>query len=335
MPHDEISSIKAPPLWREFGLISCLLTLGMAGAYLYDQWRLLAADIPDPVARAAALRDVPLVVFVSLNACVVYGVGLYLARNLAELLYHLPPRGAIADLDLQARVNRILAHPPAVICGVLWGAAIALAAQTLIEWPQGSALRTGLSLFLFCGNLMIGFAVWAIGRYWVGFLRELPHVPLNVLNLAREPVPAFLRFNSRVVLVAATVGCLSILGLALSNYASTPPVIFFSVYAFLAVGLAYAVPIVPLSNLLLRKKVEELEKIDAQIALHVAAATDPDLDADSLPPLGPLQQARGIVEKVQTLPPGGQISVSATAFVTGLSFLPAAVQYISQMMSAN
>lgn len=330
----EVRSIHAPPLWREFGLICCLLTLGMGASYLYHQWQHVAAETPDPTARLWALTDAPLVLFVVLNAFLVWGIGLYLARNLAELLHHLPPRGKVAGLSLQARVNRILAHPPAVLCGVGWGIAIAIAAQALIEWPPGP-LRTGLTLLLFCGNLMIGFAVWAIGRYWIGFLRELPHVAFDVVNLSREPLPAFLRFNSRVVLVAAAVGCLSILGLALSRYQSTPPVILFSVYAFTIVGLAYAVPIIPLSNLLQRKKLEALERIDAEIARHVAAATDPGIDEADLRPLPKLKEARQIVAAVQTLPPGGQVSVSATAFVTGLSFLPAAVQWISQMMATS
>jgi hypothetical protein len=333
MTPPEVQSINAPPLWREFGLISCLLTLGMAGTYLYHQWQHLAAEAPDAVVRLWEMSDAPMVLFVALNTCAVYGIGLYLARNLAELLYHLPPRGKVAGLTLQQRVNRILAHPPAVLCGVAWGVAIAIAAQTVIAWPPGP-LHTGLTLFLFCGNLMIGFAVWAIGRYWIGFLRELPHVDLNIVNLSREPVPAFLRFNSRVVMVAAGVGCLAILGLTLSEYQSKPPVILFSLYAFLVVGLTYAVPIIPLSNLLLRKKAEELDKIDAQIALHVAAASDPSIDKTTLRPLGELQQAREIVAGVRTLPPGGQISVSATAFVTGLSFLPAAVQWLSQTLNA-
>ena len=335
MTPPEVQRIKAPPLWREFGFITCLLTIGLGGAYLYLQWHVNAEVFPDPAMRLLTLKDVPLVIFVSLNAWAVYGVGLYLARNLAELLYYLPPRGALAELSLQDRVNRILAHPPAVLCGIIWGVAISLGAQTLIDPNATPPLRTGISLFLFAGNLMIGFAVWAILRYWTGFLRELPHVELSIVNLSREPVPAFLRFNSRVVLVAAIVGCLSILGLALSDYKTSAPVVLFSVYAFLIVGLTYAVPIVPLSNLLLRKKVEELDKIDGQIALHVAAATDKTIDAEKLPDLGDLQKARAIVTGIKTLPPGGQISVSATAFVTGLSFLPAAVKWVTDVMSAT
>ena len=47
-----------------------------------------------------------------------------------------------------------------------------------------------------------------------------------------------------------------------------------------------------------------------------------------LPELADLQDAQAVVQGVHTLPPGGQVSVSAAGIVTVLSFLPAFIDYI-------
>ena len=65
----------------------------------------------------------------------------------------------------------------------------------------------------------------------------------------------------------------------------------------------------------------------------MAALSDPSVSTEGLRKLNELREAQGIISGIKTLPPGGQISVSATAFVTALSFLPAGIQYIQQMMA--
>lgn len=280
------------------------------------------------------LSDWALVVLVVINAFVVYVFGLHISRDLAEMLLHLPrPDFVASHLSLQDRVNRIIAHPPAVLAGLVYGGALGLGAYTIAPHQTNETLRIAFGLFVCAGSSMIGFGFWAVYRYWRGFLRVLPTVPLDILNLSQEPVPAFLRFNSRVVLLCAFVGSMAILGLALADYKSTPPIIIFSICTFLTVGATYAVPTIPLSNRLNRLRSEELDKIERQISLHIAALTDPDVSTEGLKKLHELREAQSIVSGIKTLPPGGQISVSATAFVTALSFLPAGIQYIQQMMA--
>ncbi|WP_436398218.1 hypothetical protein [Roseobacter sp. S98] len=280
------------------------------------------------------LSDWALVALVVINAYVVYVFGLHISRDLAEMLLHLPRPDFVPDgLDIQGRVNRIIAHPPAVLAGILYGAALGAGAYIIAPHQTNETLRIAFGLFVCAGSSMIGFGLWAIFRFWRGFLRVLPTLELDILNLSKEPVPAFLRFNSRVVLLCAFVGSMAILGLALADYKSTPPIIIFSICTFLTVGATYAVPTIPLSNRLNRLRSEELDKIEQQISRHVAALSDPNVNTEGLRKLNELREAQGIISGIKTLPPGGQISVSATAFVTALSFLPAGIQYIQQMMA--
>jgi hypothetical protein len=324
MPPGAVRHIKAPALWRIFGLGACALTLGSGSVYLVLQ---AGAEAP--------LTDLWLVIVVTLNAAAVYGVGWYLARNLAELLHHLPVTERVKALTLQERVDRILAHPPAVGLGIAWGLLVATLAQAIVPWARGTELHRWFMIFVFSGNLMIGFAIWAVLRYWIGFLQALPAVELNVLNPSREPMPAFLRFNSRVVLLAAFVGSMAIFSLAASGYDGSLPIVAFSVFSLALVGATYAVPIVPLSNLLGREKARALDAIEAQIATRIAAVTDPDVDTTGLKSLEDLRAAQALVAEIRILPPGGQISVSATAVVTALSFLPAIIEYASRIIGVS
>ena len=43
------------------------------------------------------------------------------------------------------------------------------------------------------------------------------------------------------------------------------------------------------------------------------------------------KEARDLIAKIQTLPPGGQVSVSAAALATVLPFIPSAVEYLSKL----
>ena len=180
---------------------------------------------------------------------------------------------------------------------------------------------------------MVGYALWAVGRYWKLVWQELRSIPFRVLNLSAPPLPPLMRFNSRIVTLTAWVSTSAVVGLALSGYTADQPVILFSLFAFGLVVATYVVPVVPISNRLSRLKSEELNRIEGQIAAHVRALGDPKSGHTPLDEatLGRLTAAQKMIREVRTLPPGGQVSVSAAAIATALPFLPSAVEYFPRL----
>ncbi len=213
----------------------------------------------------------------------------------------------------------------------------------LKETPR--ALLNGLgALFIFCGNLIIGMAVAAIVRFWIVVLGKLDLMDLRILNLSHEPLPALQRANSLIVMVCALVASLSMMGLILSGFVISDTLALHVMGTLIVVMAAYAVPILPLSNRLRALKSEALDHVETRIEAHLrdrsglpprvdGPLADPETPGgfrplDSLPPLDVLLESRDLIRAVRTLPPGGQVSVSAAAIVTVLSFMPAVLDKI-------
>lgn len=199
-----------------------------------------------------------------------------------------------------------------------------------------------LALFVFSGNLIIGAAIAFIGRFWWTVLKRLDDIDLRILNLSREPLPALLRTNSLVVTITALVSSLSILALILAGFAFELTAMVFSLSSMMLVVATYAVPILPLSNRLREVKSAELNAVEQRIEAILRTRSGLPQRADGpltgpngevLPPetlgeLSDLLETRKIIHDIQTLPPGGQVSVSAAGIVTFLSFLPTLIDFI-------
>jgi hypothetical protein len=194
-------------------------------------------------------------------------------------------------------------------------------------------LRAWLCVFLFFNNLVIGAALFAILTFWHVLLRDLDHIEISILNLSSPALCALLKVNSRLVMGAAVVSSLAVCSIPLSSATMNPVTKVFSGFTFAFVVATYAVPILPLSNVLSARKAAALDRIEKLIEAHVRIRSgqpprhDLPIDTDSLPPLSDLIEARDIVAQVRTLPPGGQFSVSAAAIVAFLSFLPTLIDY--------
>ncbi|MEM8774462.1 MAG: hypothetical protein AAGF53_05475 [Pseudomonadota bacterium] len=253
-------------------------------------------------------------------------------RDLAEALQHISDEKA-ASADLTARVNRIIGDANrGVAFSIFYASVLTVSSVSMAPGPE-SGLRIYFFFFIFCVCLMIGYALWAVILYWALIWRTYKSIPFRVLNLSAQPLPALLRFNSRVVALTAWISTSAVGALAFSGYNPDPPIIIFSVFAFSLVAATYLAPIVPISNQLGRLKTQALAPIEAQIAdhaeqLNTPGTTKPKGAEESFTQLITL---RDEIEKVRTWPPGGQASVSAAAVATALPFLPSAIEYIPRL----
>ena len=299
-----------PPLWRRLGQIGLLAT-GISGI-------IFALSMPW---APASLGLLAFALIIGANAAFVYMFGSHITPHLVEMLNDFPDDGR----SVQTSLNGILGHPAAVPAAIAYAAAIGIGVW--LANPTGDpALRAPLSLFLFAANLTVGMGFLAILRFWTVFLIALPKLDLHILNPSRPPLPACLRVNSKVVMITALVASLSLLALVVSGLPLEGAVGLYSAFTLCFVGATYAVPVLPLSNRLKRLKSDALDRVEAQIAAH-ADALLAGRSASDLPDLARLKDTQAMIKAVQTLPPGGQVSVSAAGIVAFLSFLPTLIDY--------
>lgn len=308
----------APKIWLRWGGVA-VLSSGIA-ALLYAAVELSHID---------KLEDAPLIVLVTVNTLFIYQFAAFLAPRLGRMFEEFPTAGQ----DPQGTVNHLLGDFRTIVPGILFAVFIAFSVWQINPWRGDETLRWTLCAFLFVNNLIIGCIITSIFRFWQTIHSELKQLDLRVLNLNRAPLVNLLKINSQIVMATAFVSCLAIFSVALSNYAIDPVIAVFSGCSLLMVVATYAVPILPLSNMLAKRKAEELDRLERLIEAHVRNLTGQPprsdlLDAGKkLPELDDLIKARDLVSHVRTLPPGGQISVSAAAIVTFLSLMPTFIDY--------
>ena len=310
----------APRHWRFTANLAVFATVLMGLLYAWSEWQAIKH-----------LTDIALIVLVVLNTVIVQQFGLRVAPNLGEMYFYFPD----TSNDPQAAVDATLWHSLSVPFALTYAALIGGGVWMLDPWGDTADLRLWLAAFVFTGNLLIGMGLFAVFRFWQAAHKALPGLDIRILNLSRPPVVPLLRVNSQIVTVTAGVACLAILSVVLAGYDKDPLIILFSLFTLVLVIAAYAVPVVPLANRLKAVKLEELNRIESLIEAQMRDLTYQSRRPDHPPPekdlpaLDKLIEMRDIINKVRTLPPGGQISVSATTIVTFLSFLPAIIDYIA------
>lgn len=312
------SGFRAPQAWVVWGGAATLLGALAALAYAIVEIRV-----------TGGLADAPLIVLVTLNGLIVYRLGASIAKDLGVLFSYMPEAGK----DPQRSVDLLLGNRALVFVGLCFGAFMAIAVWNIDPWTgaeQPVVMRAWLCIFLFASNLIIGAVLLAIVHFWHILLNELERIEISVINLSSPVLCALLTVNSRLVMGTAVVCSLAVCSVPLSSYTMNPVTKFFSGFALLVVIATYAVPMLPLSNVLSARKAAALDRLERLIEAHVAQRSGlapPPGTPETLPPLGELIEARDIVDKVRTLPPGGQFSVSAAAIVAFLSFLPTLIDY--------
>ncbi|MEO9648642.1 MAG: hypothetical protein ABJ360_21200 [Roseobacter sp.] len=312
------ATYHAPPGWILWGGWAVLASGAAAVLYAsFEIWRI------------GTLDDAALIMLVTANTLFIYRFGIFIAPRLGEMFEEFPS----ARSDPQATVNHLLGDKTVILPGFLFAAGIAFAIWQIDPWRGDRALRLGLAAFLFVNNLIVGCIILAIVRFWRAVLADLKGLDLRVLNLNRPPTITLLRINSQIVMATAFVASLAIFSVVFSNYNFDPIIVIFSTCTLLMVIATYAVPILPLSNVLAEKKAAELDRLERLIEARVRQLTgleaqhDFTHDLTDIPDMRDLLEARDLVQRIRTLPPGGQISVSAAAIITFLSFMPSLIDY--------
>ncbi len=194
--------------------------------------------------------------------------------------------------------------------------------------PQLGELNVLLTLFLFTGNLMIGYGIFCIGRFWLLAARRIRQIRLDILNTTRPDIAIYQDINKRIVILVAFVATLAILSLPDSKISLGETAMLFSIAALATVAATYLVPMLPLTEKFHETRVEALDEIEKKMHATYAATLAADDPKPLRAKLDEYNALREQVRKVKTLPPGGEFSIFTAFGVSLLTFVPTILEQV-------
>ncbi|SFR08914.1 hypothetical protein [Poseidonocella sedimentorum] len=288
------------PLWTRTGGLSIAASAVLAVIYLNQPFD----------------DDIERLIFVGCllaNAAVAFLTGLYLQPRVRELFDLLETD----TTGTEARA-RIFGDWRGVAFGLLFGLTIAFVGTRFST--DGPALPWAFAL-LTAVNVIIGFALYAIVRYWILIHRAMAAKPFRILALSRPDLTVFMLINGMITFGAAGISCLAVLSLRFSplELGTIAPV--FSVFSVLIVVASYCVPLFQLGNRLHMEKRREMMRIETMV-VALTDTLDGRNDAEKQAELKALLAFRDAIAAVKTFPPNGEFSFSATVTAVVVSFIP-------------
>lgn len=255
--------------------------------------------------------------------------------------------------------RNIFNHPLAPVYAVGHAASVALWVYLLFPWsplcpaaptaepvadlcPSALAAYTDpvdlpldimLAAFVFCGNLMIGYGVFCIIRFWLLSARRISKVEVNIFNSTRPDLALYQDISRRIVIVVAVVATLAVISLVDSRLNVGTTTILFSLASLTAVAVTYIVPMMPLTTKFQETRFAELDRVESRIEViyqQMVVAEDPTPLRKTLDEFTALRER---VRKVKTLPPGGEFSIFAAFGVSLLTFIPTILQQLFSLIA--
>lgn len=315
-----------PPLalWHWVGWFSIVSGVLAAGVYLYEQYAVLGA-----------LRDPVFVGLILANTLTGFRFGLFFKSRLVDLIdaFNVVEHENADPIVRETALAQIFEDKLGLAFAVLFSAMIAVPVYLMVPWAafidgQDAVHLTNLmAAFLFFANLMVGFGLFCLLRYWQLSARRIRKVKLTILNPSRPDLILFQLMTKMIVVLSATLSCIAITSLVFSVFKLDEMTVLFSIASFTVVLAAYLVPIIPLSAIFRQTKFEELHKVETLIARHYDAQVTrqtpmPDVD------LNALMTYRNEIRAIKTLPPGGEFSIVTAGSVAFVTFLPALFELI-------
>jgi len=320
-------------LWKVMAAVSVVSTTLLGLVYLAAQIIYLEGRVDDPL----------FVVVIILNTIVAAGFGFHFDDRLRGLItafntYKKDPADHIAP---EQAFRNIFNSPFAPLYAVVHAGFVASWVYLLAPWspmftlsvaPRDLPLDLLLTAFLFCGNLMIGYGVFCIVRFWLLAARRIAKVELDIFNPTRPDIALYQDISKRIVILVAFVATLAVISLAGSKFDIGTTTILFSLASLTAVAITYLAPMMPLTAKFQETRFAELDRVERRIeALYqqVVTAEDPSPFRKTL---DEFTRMREEVRKVKTLPPGGEFSIFAAFGVSLLTFVPTIVQKVFDLI---
>lgn len=276
-----------------------------------------------------ALKDPIFVGLILANTVTAFRFGVFFKARLIELIgaFNTVECDNPDPIERDDAINRLFEDKLGILFAICFAGAISGSVHFMRPWqhmlaaPADIILTDFMAAFLFVANLMVGFGLFCLGKYWKLSADRIAQVKLTILNPSRPDLVMFQAMTKMVVVLSATLSCIAISALVFSVFQLDTMTVFFSIASFMIVLCAYFVPIIPLSAIFRQAKFDELNRIELMIAAHYEHTLAPTPDA--VPhDLDALITYRNEVRSIKTLPPGGEFSVVTAGTVAFIPFLP-------------
>ncbi|WP_342078402.1 hypothetical protein [Yoonia sp. SS1-5] len=317
-------------LWRLISWISIGTAILVGLAYVAAQ-----------IAFFGRVADPLFVFIIALNTCIGAIFGFQFETRLRALIvaFNAQEEDAARKMEIGRAFRNIFNDIFAIPAAICFACFIAGWVYLLAPWAgtgtpdQARALNWLLTVFLFCGNLMIGYGLYCILRFWLLSARRISKIKLNIFNPTRPDIAIYQDITKRIVILVAVVATLAVISLPLSVITVGVTAFLFSLSALATVMATYLVPMLPLTAKFQETRVTELNRVEK----HIDAVYEQMVDADDpgayRGKMDELVALREQVRKIKTLPPGGEFSIFTAVGVSILTFLPTIFEHLLGLVS--
>lgn len=328
---DPEQDVRHLGLWRGLSYVTALTTIGLG--LIYVGLQIFHDVVSDPL----------FVFVIALNTVIASLFGYHFEDRLRNLIrnFNAQEQDEAQKMVIGDAFRSIFNHIFAVPFALCFAGFVASWVHFLAPWGWTSMsvhtaqLNWLLTLFLFCGNVMIGYGLYCIGRFWLLSARRIGKIKLNIFNTTRPDIAVYQDITKRVVILVAVIATLAIASLPLSKIEIGVTAILFSVCALAIVAATYLVPMLPLTAKFQETRVTEMDRVEKQIDAtyeQMVEAEDPTTFRDKMDEFTALREQ---IRKVKTLPPGGEFSIFTAIGVSLLTFLPTIIEWLWQLGLAS
>ncbi len=314
--------------WKKFSKICAALSIFSALAYIGLQgYYFLRVD--DPL----------FIAIIMLNAAIAIGFGFYFERKLYRMLTAFNETDPSERIEPDAAIDSIFHHWFAGWAAVLFSGGLALWVFLLFPWNEHSSiwqaqpLNLALAFFLFCSNLIIGYGLYCIVRFWLLAWVRIERMTLNVLEPTRPDLAMYRDIIGDLVILIAGIATLAVISLPLSQIDLGITTVLFSLAALGTVIGSYLLPMLPMTRKFHQMKNAELHRLERRInRLYKSMMTADDPTSQKAQMEGYVA-LRDQLKAVKTLPPGGEFSIITSVTVTFMTFLPAIFEWAKWLVT--
>lgn len=166
------------------------------------------------------------------------------------------------DLEKIASIRRALA------LGTGYGACLGAAPWILNVWPDDTASRVSLGVFMLAANFLTGFLLSPLAQVfrWIVGLGRV--TPISLWQHGRRAVSFVSKYAQQISLTAAAYIALCIGGIPFSRFPVSDLVIAYAVFAGTAFVLISVLPQIPISLRIHAEKQKALRLVEARIRVH-------------------------------------------------------------------
>lgn len=316
--------------WKTISKVCAAASLLSAFAYIglhfYWFWR-----VADPLFIAIIL----------FNAGLAIGFGFYFERKLNTMLTAFNETDPTERIEPESAIDTIFHHPFAVPAAMLFSGSIAAWVFLLFPWNphsgifQAQPLNVLLALFLFCSNIIVGYGLYCVGRFWLLAWHRIQRMELNVLLPTRPDLAMYRDIIRDLVILIATIATLAVISLPLSQIDPGITTVLFSLIALGVVVASYLLPMLPLTRKFHLAKNAELHRVEQRINTLYEGMLKSDDPTTNKAQMEGYTALRDQIKAVKTLPPGGEFSIFTSIAVSFMTFLPSIIDWATKLVTST